>query len=43
MLRLLYLGEYHEQNKIPFIVKYAKELTGIAIQLWKDADEKTKN
>jgi len=42
MLRLLYLGDYYEQNKIPFVVKYAKELTGIAIQLWKDADEKTK-
>jgi len=42
MLRLLYLGNYYEQNKIPFVVKYAKELTGIAKQLWKDADKKTK-
>jgi len=42
MLRLLYLGDYYEENKIPFVVKYAKELTGIAIQLWKDADKKTK-
>jgi len=42
MLRLLYLGEYYQENKIPFVVKYAKELTGIAIQLWKDVDEKTK-
>jgi len=42
MLRLLYLGDYYEQNKIPFVVKYAKELTGIAKQLWKDADKKTK-
>jgi len=42
MLRLLYLGNYYEENKIPFVVKYAKELTGIAIQLWKDADKKTK-
>jgi len=40
MLRLLYLGNYYEENKIPFVVKYAKELTGMAIQLWKD--EKTK-
>jgi len=31
MLRLLYLGDYYEENKIPFVVKYAKELTGIAI------------
>jgi len=38
MLRLLYLGDYYEQNKIPFVVKYAKELSGIAKQLWKDAD-----
>jgi len=42
MLRLLYLGKYYEDNKIPFIVKYAKELTAIAIQLWKDADDETK-
>jgi len=42
MLRLLYLGEYYESNKIMDIVKYAKELSGIADQLWKDADDKTK-
>jgi len=42
MLRLLYLGDYYEENKIPFVVKYAKELTGIAIRLWKDVDEETK-
>jgi len=42
MLRLLYLGDYYESKKIPDIVKYAKELSGIANQLWKDADDKTK-
>jgi len=42
VLRLLYLGDYYESNKVPFVVKYAKELSGIANQLWKDADNKTK-
>jgi len=42
MLRLLYLGDYYESNKVLFIVKYAKELSGIANQLWKDGDDKTK-
>jgi len=42
MLRLLYLGNYYELNKVPFIVRYAKELSGIAKQLWKDADKETK-
>jgi len=42
MLRLLYLGDYFESNKVLHIVKYAKELSGIANQLWKDADDKTK-
>jgi len=42
MLRLLYLGNYYELNKVPFVVKYAKELLGIANQLWKNADEETK-
>jgi len=42
LLRLIYLGDYHELNKIPCVVKYAKELSGIANQLWKDADEETK-
>jgi len=42
MLRLIYLGDYYELNKLPCVVKYAKELSGIANQLWKDADDKTK-
>jgi len=42
MLRLLYLGNYYKSNKIPDIVEYAKELSGIANRLWKDADDKTK-
>jgi len=33
MLRLLYLGDYYELNKVPFVVRYAKELSGIAKQL----------
>jgi len=42
MLRLIYLGKYYESNKIPKVKKYAKELLGVANQLWKDADEETK-
>jgi len=42
MLRLLYLGDYYESDKVPFVVKYAKELSSIANQLWKDADKETK-
>jgi len=42
MLRLIYLGNYYELNKLRCVVKYAKELSGIANQLWKDADDKTK-
>jgi len=42
MLRLLYLGDYYEQDKIKFVVNYANELTAIATRLWKDADDETK-
>jgi len=42
MLRLIYLGDYYKLNKVLCVVKYAKELSGIANQLWKDADKETK-
>jgi len=43
MLRLLYLGDYYELDKVPFVVKYAKELSGIAINFGKMRIKRPRN
>jgi len=43
MLRLLYLGNYHEVKKITHVKKYVDKLSDIAKRLWNDANDKTKD